>query len=136
MSDNSQSEFPESPFAKYPGKLILGDSEVDCYVLDTHERVISLRAAVKAIAEADSGDLAKFIGVSFLNSFINKDLVLAELIEFNIPGTQFKGKGITAERFLDICEGYVKALSSGEIKRKGRFRSLYDAESYLRHALE
>lgn len=108
--------FPESPFAKYPGKLILGDSEVDCYVLDTHERVISLRAAVKAIAEADSGDLAKFIGVSSLNSFINKDLVLAELIEFNIPGTQFKGKGITAERFLDICEGYVKALASREIK--------------------
>ena len=63
---------PESPFAKYRGELSLGEKVVDCYVLDTGDRVISLRATVRAIADADSGDLAKFIGVNSLKPFINK----------------------------------------------------------------
>lgn len=109
MESESES-FPESPFAKYRGELLLGDKTIDCYVLDTEERVISLRATVKAIADADSGDLAKFIGVSSLKTYINKDLILAELIEFNIPGTQFKGLGIKSSHFEEILRGYVEAL--------------------------
>lgn len=103
----------KSPFAKWPGKIDLGDDVLDVYVLDTRQRVISLRATVKAIADADSGDLAKFIGVSSLNDFINKDLILAELIEFSIPGTQLKGLGLTTEHFELICRGYVQALYKG-----------------------
>lgn len=102
-----------SPFAKWKGKIDLAGEELDCYVLDTEERVIALRATVKAIADADSGDLAKFIGVSALNAFINKDLILAELIEFSIPGTQMKGLGMTTEHFELICRGYVQALYQG-----------------------
>jgi len=60
-------------------------------------RGVALCATVKAIANADSGDLAKFIGVLSLNSFINKDLILAELIEFPIPGPQLKGLCLTLE---------------------------------------
>lgn len=103
-------EFPPSPFAKHKGQIELGADVLDCYVLDTKQRVISLRATVKAIADADSGDLAKFIGVSSLNPFINKDLILAELVEFSIPGTQLKGLGLTTEHFELICRGYVRAL--------------------------
>lgn len=72
--------------------------------------MIALRATVRAIANADSGDLAKFIGVSSLESFINKDLILAELLEFSIPGTQLRGMGLTTEHFELICRGYVQAL--------------------------
>lgn len=99
-----------SPFAKWRGKIDLGGDELDVYVLDTGDRVISLRSAVKSIADADSGDLAKFIGVSSLKSFINNDLILAELREFSIPGTQFIGRGMTTEHFELICRGYVQAL--------------------------
>lgn len=101
---------PTSPFAKYKGEILLGNKRVECYVLDTGERVISLRATVKAIADAESGDLAKFIGVSALKPFINKDLILAELLEFNIPGTQFKGLGIKSSHFEEILRGYIQAL--------------------------
>jgi hypothetical protein len=99
-----------SPFAKWRGKIDLGGDELDVYVLDTGERVISLRSAVRSIAEADSGDLAKFIGVSSLKPFINNDLILAELKEFSIPGTQFSGRGMTTEHFELICRAYVRAL--------------------------
>lgn len=99
-----------SPFAKWRGKIDLGGDELDVYVLDTGDRVISLRSAVKSIADADSGDLAKFTGVSALKSFINNELILAELLDFSIPGTQFLGRGMTTEHFELICRGYVQAL--------------------------
>lgn len=102
-----------SPFAKWRGQIDLGGDELDVYVLDTGDRVISLRSAVKSIAEADSGDLAKFTGVSSLKSYINNDLILAELLEFSIPGTQFLGRGMTTEHFELICRGYVQALYEG-----------------------
>ena len=99
-----------SPFAKWRGRIDLGGDELDVYVLDTGDRVISLRSAVKSIADAGSGDLAKFIGVSSLKSYINNDLILAELLDFSIPGTQFLGRGMTTEHFELICRGYVQAL--------------------------
>ncbi|WP_110708532.1 P63C domain-containing protein [Salinicola sp. CR57] len=105
-----QIQQPPSPFAKFRGELSLGDSSVDCYVLDTGDRVISLRSVVKSIADADSGDLAKFIGVNSLKPYINKDLILAELVEFSIPGTQFKGYGLSTSNFELIIRGYVQAL--------------------------
>jgi len=101
---------PDSPFAKWRGQIDLGGDVLDCYVLNTQQRVIHLRSAVKTIADAASGDLAKFIGVSSLKPFINSDLILAELIEFSIPGTQFSGRGMTTEHFELICRGYVQAL--------------------------
>lgn len=104
---------PESPFAKYPGELDLGGNPVDCYVLDTGERVISLRSVVKSIAGVEHGKLGEYIGVQALKPYINSDLVLGEALEFNIPGTQLKGQGVSAERFLEICSGYVGALNDG-----------------------
>lgn len=106
----TDANFPISPFAKWRGKIDLGGDELDVYVLDTGDRVIALRSAVKSIADADSGDLAKFIGVSSVKPFINNELILAELREFSIPGTQFLGRGMTTEHFELICRGYVQAL--------------------------
>lgn len=105
----------EVPFAKHPGTLELGGTELDVYVLQTGERVISVSKAVRAITDRDGGNLGEYIGVSALTPFINKDLILGEMIDFSVPGTQFRGKGITAERFLDICQGYVSALQAGAL---------------------
>lgn len=103
-------------FAKYKGELQLGGSSVDCYVLNTGERVISLRSAVQAIAKVDSGNLGDYIGVEALKLFINKEKVLGETLSFSIPGTQFKGSGLTAEMFLEVCQGYVAAFTSNALK--------------------
>ena len=71
-------QLPPSPFAKYQGVLALGGTPVDVYVLDTRERVISLRATVKAIAGVDAGNLGEYIGAQALRPFLNKELVLGE----------------------------------------------------------
>lgn len=54
----------------------LGGSPIDVYVLDTGDRVISMRGVVKAITGKDAGNLGEYLGVSGLKDHINKDLVL------------------------------------------------------------
>jgi hypothetical protein len=105
--------FPTSPFAKWRGKIDLGGDELDVYVLDTGERVLALRAAIRSVSGADSGNLGNYIGASALKPFINSELILGELLEFSIPGTQFVGRGMTTEHFELICRGYVQALYQG-----------------------
>jgi hypothetical protein len=112
----AEGSYPPSPFAKFKGELLLGGNPIDCYVLDTGERVISLRAAVRSIANVDSSSLADYLGIEGLKPFINSDLILAETREFHIPGTQLRGRGILAERFLEICNAYVAALQADALK--------------------
>jgi P63C domain len=114
-ANGTSSEVPPSPFAKFPGKLDLGGEPIDCYVLDTGERVISLRAIVKSLAGIDASNLGDYIGVSALKPYINSDLVLGETRDFHIPGTQLRGRGILAERVIEILTGYVRALRAGAL---------------------
>lgn len=109
----SSPSFPNSPFAQWRGQINLGGVPVDCYVLDNGERVIALRSAVKALADTDSGKLGNYIGVSSLKPYINSDLVLGELIDFAIPGTQLRGGGLGTDAFEDILRAYVRALHEG-----------------------
>jgi P63C domain-containing protein len=104
---------PPSPFAKHKGELSLGGESVDVYVLDTGDRVISLRAVVKAISGVEASNLGDYIGVQALKPFLDNDLILGETKDFHIPGTQLRGRGIIAERFIEILNGYVKALEVG-----------------------
>ncbi len=106
-------DFPQSPFSKWRGTVDLGGDTLEVYVLDTKQRVIALRSAVKSMTNVDSGKLGNYISVSALKPFINSDLILGELLEFSIPGTQFKGMGLTTEQFELICRGYVQALYEG-----------------------
>lgn len=101
---------PKKRFAKWRGKIDLGEAPLDCYVLDDTTRVISLSATMRSIASVDTGKLGDYIGVSSLKPFINKEKVLGELIEFSIPGNQKKTLGITTDNFELVCRGYVQAL--------------------------
>jgi P63C domain len=111
-------EMPPSPFAKHKGELSLGGHPVDVYVLDTGDRVISLRAVVKTISGVDASNLGDYIGVQALKPFINSDLILGETKEYHLPGTQLKGRGITAEQYIEILNGYVRAFEIGALATK------------------
>lgn len=106
---------PPSPFAKHRGVMTLGDVPIDVYVLDTGDRVISMRGAVKAMTGKDAGNLVEYLSVQGLKGFVDKELVLVETKDFFIPGTQFRGVGITAEQFEAILTGYVRALGAGAL---------------------
>ena len=71
--------------------MTLGDVPVDVYVLDTGDRVISMRGAVKAMTGKDAGNLVEYLSVQSLKGFVDKDLVLVETRDFFIPGRSFAG---------------------------------------------
>jgi hypothetical protein len=106
---------PPSPFAKFRGQIDLSGNPIDVYVLDTGDRVLSMRGAVKAMTGQDAGNLVEYLSVQGLKDFIDKDLVLVETRDFFIPGTQFRGRGITAEQFEAILTAYVRALNAGTL---------------------
>jgi hypothetical protein len=114
----TRADTPPSPFAKHKGELSLGGPPIDVYVLDTQDRVISLRAVVKTISGVEAGNLGDYIGVSALKPFINSDLILGETKDFHLPGSPLKGRGITAEQFIEILNGYVRAFEVGALTTK------------------
>ncbi|MGV9309899.1 P63C domain-containing protein [Nonomuraea sp. NPDC003727] len=115
MNAINQPSIPPSPFAKHRGVLPLGRYEIECYVLDNGERVLALREVVRALTDTDSGNLDNYIGAQSLQPYLNSKAILNSAIEYHIPGTQFMGKGIRAESFLEICHAYVSALADNAL---------------------
>lgn len=72
-----------------------------------------MRATVRAISGDENGKIIDYIGIKSLSKYLDADAISKSIIEFNVPGTQFVAKGITAETFLDICSAYVSALADG-----------------------
>jgi len=107
-----ETEAMQSPFAKYPGILKLGETDVEVYVSDTGKRLISLRGTMKAIANRDGGNVAEYIGVNALKPYINKDLLAAELTELHLPGNPNPAKCLEHRQFLSVCRAYVSALGA------------------------
>lgn len=117
QAENIDNKLPESPFAKYPGVLMLGNKSVECYVSDAGQRLISLTATVTAITGVKgAGNLGDYIGVNTLKPYIDKDSVLGELIELSIPGIPQKARCLESRKFLDVCRAYVAALSANALK--------------------
>ena len=108
------------PFAKWRGKIDLGGDELDVYVLNTGDRVIALRSAIKSMSGVVSGNLGSYIGALALKPFIDSDLLLGELLEFSIPGTQFTGRGMTTKHFELICRAFVQALQGSALTDRQR----------------
>ena len=114
-----RSDLP-SPFAKHQGTLELGNERVQCYVLDTGERVISRRATVNALTGKEHGKLETYLEVEPLQPIVDTENVRQGTTEFYVPntGVPMMGKGIEASTFLDICSAYVEAMDSGLLETR------------------
>lgn len=109
---------PNLPEAKYKGYLTLMDLEIPCYVLENGQRVIGRTAATEMLTGIKGGgSFEKTLGVAALKPFINIDLVLEQLVSFRLPEVEALGKavkGLPADLFIEICQGFVAALQAGQ----------------------
>jgi hypothetical protein len=98
------------PIAKYFGMLIMGETEIPCYVLGDGMRLISRTGATDVLTDKKGGgNLESYIGVESLKKYLPDDLP-DKMIEFIIPEVVNKNViGIEAETFLEICRAYVRA---------------------------
>ena len=105
--------------ASYTGEIAIGESVLQCAVLDDGTRVLTQSDMMKALGRArqakgrayyDSDDnLPAFLTAKNLKPFISKDLeVSSSQIEFRMPSGQ-KAFGYRAELLPQVCEVYLKA---------------------------
>jgi P63C domain len=121
------------PRATHWGELEIGDTKLPCYVLDTGERVFSLKGAVVGLIETEGGQLAEYIKVRSLRSFLPSDLIPADdeaqkdripaLIRFDAGGDNphpaFRYPwGLPVEKFMDLCDAYSRALEAGDLTER------------------
>ena len=109
------------PIALFPGKLTIGDTDFNVYVLDNRKRVMSQREVVRLLTGKHSGALPGLLGRQAVSEYVDIESILSQTINFSIPGTQFKGVGYEATLLLDICDAYLKArdekkLSGNQLK--------------------
>jgi hypothetical protein len=123
-----------SPFGKFPGHLRLGDKVIDCYVLDTGHRVITLQSAVSAISDKVHGNLGAYLDVKALHGLIDPNRVIEGTVEFYIPtsGVQMTGRGLTAEAFIEVCDAYVMALEQNLLTTKRQREMAVKCSAILR----
>ena len=104
------------PTALHRGELNIIDISVPCYVLDNGVRVIGRTSATEVLTGIRGGGaLEKYIAVKALEPFISKDLVLERMVPFRLPeveGLEKSVKGLPADLFIQICQGFVSALQS------------------------
>lgn len=102
--------------ARWQGSLSLGGEGIECYVLDDQTRVISLTSAIRSIeGGAAGGNIAKVAGVAGLREHLDYERLVAEFVEYEIPGAGWNGKGMTTEWFERVLTAYVDAALDPDV---------------------
>lgn len=107
-------------------KLVMGEIEVDCYVLDDERRVLSQRGLLNALNMARSGRTEDrfegFVTQKTLRPFVKDDSMLlteaAEPIQFSIPVTGLVAYGYRAEVLAEVCEVVLAARRAGALAKR------------------
>lgn len=125
---------PTMPVARWRGALNIVGMEVPCYVLDNGARVIGRTSATEVLSGIKGGGaLEIYLRPKALEPFINKDLILERFIPFRLPeveGLKTAVKGLPAELFIEICQGFVAALQAS-FDPKSPYQKLTDRQRQM-----
>lgn len=126
--------------ATHAGKIVIGDREIECAVLEDGRRVISQGTVLRALGRAESmgrRDLTDgrppFLSAANLKPYIAKELMdIWDPIEYRIPGTRLvKPVGYRAEILPMVCEVYLDARREGVLAHN-QTETAYAAEILIR----
>lgn len=115
--------------ATHKGKLPVGDTELDCAVLEDKTRVFSERAVTKALGGKRGGShwlrkkentgpsLPVYLSAKNLIGFIDEKLKqeLLNPIEYQLKGSRVIGFGVEATVLPRICEVYLRARDANAL---------------------
>ncbi len=106
------------PKATHWGELDIAGTHIPSYVLNTGDRVFSLKGVVVSLIGTDGGQLAEYLKVRTLQPHLPQDLIPTEngevpaLFKFDTGGEGIAkyALGIKVERFNDLLRSYSSAL--------------------------
>src|SRR5207248_4047330 len=102
------------------------------FVLDDGRRIISRTGATRMLAgEKGGGQLEKYVRSGSLPEYMPPDLH-EKMIDFNLKEVVNKTvRGIEAETFLEICRGYVRAMTEGKLQTASQIAMGQKASLFL-----
>lgn len=128
----------ENPKATHYGIWILNkdkDIKIECYVMDTKERVLSLRGAARTVGLVGNGSqaLARNLNAQWIAPYLSDGLKdwLEKANRNELPiyrGIRGKFMPFEASLFVDLCKAYVDAMHDHALqteKQEQTARRLY-----------
>lgn len=116
----------DSPKTTHYGVWILNeekDVKIECYVMDTRERVLSLRGAARTMGLVGNGSqaLARNLNAQWIAPFLSEGLKnwLEKANRNELPtyrGVRGQFMPFEASLFVDLCKAYVDALHAGVLQ--------------------
>jgi len=128
---------PRALFGSPDKRLKVGDRELECYVLEGGERVLSGRGMQEALGlgQAHGSLLKDFVGQKSIIPYINKELAmeLDQPIRFIRPGRGgILAAGFKAETLPNICDAVLEARNSGALTGKRQLEVAKQCEIVVR----
>lgn len=114
---------PRAIFGSPDKRLKIGDRELECYVLEGGERVLSGRGMQEALGlgQAHGSLLKDFMSQKAISPYISSDLAmeLNNPIKFIRPGRGgVLASGFKAHILPDLCDAVLEARTAGDAKGK------------------
>ena len=121
-------KLPKATHGSPDNPLMIGDAEIQCYVLEDGRRVISQRGMNAALGRAESGaksrrepiemgagNLPSFLYPRNIRPFISDELaeMASAPIAFRLPSGSAVGHGYPAELLPDVCAAWTQARDAG-----------------------
>jgi len=140
LAPEMMSPIPTIPKATHWGELEIGEASLPCYVLDSGERVFSLKGIVVGLIGTEGGQLAEYIKVKALKPYLPQELTPAEnnsipaLINFDTGGEAFTkyAWGLPVEKFMDLCAAYSIAAEKEQRLTERQAQIAAKANAFLR----
>jgi hypothetical protein len=111
------------PKATHSGVLKIGDAEIQAFVLDNGERVLSTRGIMKALKRTWRGrkysgtELPVFLEANNLKPFIPNDSEsVLKPVRFEVNTGASLGEGYRAELLHFVCDTYLAARAAGGLR--------------------
>lgn len=121
-------ELPQATHGAADRPLVIGEAEIQCYVLEDGRRVISQRGMNAALKRAESGSISRrrpvdddsvnlpsFLYPNNIRPFVSAELIQSATnpIEFKLPGGSAIGHGYPAELLPAVCSAWMQAREAG-----------------------
>jgi hypothetical protein len=103
------------PYSMFPGKLKIGDVEMECHVLSNGSRVLTQREMVRMLSGGrESGNLQRYLE---RNPLTAHDFELGPTVRFLVPGTSVVAIGHEATQLIELCDKYLQAREMKLLKK-------------------
>lgn len=123
---DKKTQFPRADFA---GVLLVGNSELPCYVLSDGRRVFSTSGMLKSLDFNPKANADEVFKAKDIKPFLPEDNWA--IVNF-ITDKGKKAKGYDVELFMELCHAFSEALEAGALTNQRNIDAAHKANAIIR----